>query len=110
MSEQEYQETLRRLNMTEEEADKMTEKVLAEIKKKYGWRKLVGTTEEVPIPEEWKEHIWYCPSCTHWFPIDWNHDDEVCCACAGCTKHPFLNCMVDCNCKRCKGKNGTRYN
>lgn len=90
--------------MTEEEADKHTEAVWAEIQKQYGWRDLIGTTEEVAIPEAWKEHIWYCPSCTHWFSIDWNHDDEVCCACAGCTKHPFLNCKVDCQCKRCKKK------
>lgn len=36
MSEREYQAILRELNMTEEEADKMTKEVLAAIKEKYG--------------------------------------------------------------------------
>ena len=68
---------------------------------------LVGSQKEVEIPEEWKDRIWKCPSCKFWFPIDWNHDDEVCCACAGCTVHPFLHKMVDCQCPRCTLK--TRY-
>jgi hypothetical protein len=88
--------------MTEENAD--TGKVWAEIEKLYGWRWLIGSQEKVEITEEWKKEIWYCPSCKYWFPIDWNHDDEVCCACAGCTKHPFLKCMVNCQCPRCQGK------
>ena len=65
---------------------------------------LVGTQDEAIIQASWKEKIWKCPSCKYWFTIDWNHDNEVCCACAGCTKHPFLEKFVTCHCARCEGK------
>lgn len=110
MSEQRYQEIIKSLNMTEEEADKNINIVAAEILRRYGWEFLIGTKEEVQISEEWKKEIWYCPSCKYWFRIDWNHDDEVCCACAGCTKHPFLKCMVACQCERCKRMTARKVN
>jgi hypothetical protein len=63
---------------------------------------LVGTQDDAMPTQEWKDRIWKCPSCKYWFPMDWNHDDQVCCACAGCTKHPFLDEFVKCHCPRCE--------
>lgn len=63
---------------------------------------LVGTQKNFVLPDKiWEEYTWRCPSCKYWFPPDWNHDDEVCCACAGCTKHPYIGEHVRCQCEKC---------